>query len=213
MRKVNRRVELAAWLWVLAGLIYLTAEAIAAIAFPRYSYTVAYISALGVPGDSPAAAVMNVGGFMLYGVAFAAAGITFASALAERSRRRIAFMALAVANGVGNVLVGVFHAGESPLHGLGAFLAIVGGNAAVIVAGGVMRRAGLPAAFCVATRVVGYLGFASVVALFFVAGRGTMVEGAIERGSVYTIIGWGIVTGTLLLVDLRRTGSRHRQSA
>ena len=44
-------LRLAGALWLLAGVMYLACESIAAAAFPGYSYARNYISDLGVPYD------------------------------------------------------------------------------------------------------------------------------------------------------------------
>ncbi|GGF12347.1 DUF998 domain-containing protein [Williamsia phyllosphaerae] len=193
-------VRLAAWAWLIGGLVYFVTEALAAVRYPDYSYARDYISALGVPDASPSAALMNLGAFIVHGILFAAGGLLLVHAIGRTSRGRTAFVMLTVINGVGNVLVGVFHAGASPLHGFGALLAIVGGNAAMIVAGGVFADIGAPRWYCVASRVAGVLGIASFVALLAIAGADTGLEGAVERGAVYSIIGWDIVTGLVILL-------------
>ncbi|MGU3291711.1 DUF998 domain-containing protein [Williamsia sp. M5A3_1d] len=197
-------VRVAAWLWLLGGVVYVVSEVIAVAGYPGFSLARDYISALGIPGESPRATTMNIGAFIVHGCLFAAAGIVAARGLSGTRRTRVAFVVFAVANGVGNVLVGLFHAGASPLHGLGAFLAIVGGNAAPIVSSGLLRRWGAPGAYCVASRAAGIVGVGCFVALLAVSGADTGIEGAIERGSVYTIIGWDIVTAAVVLVSGRR---------
>lgn len=192
----------AGWAWFLAGAAYLVCETIAAQRYPGYSYVRDYISALGVPSVSPSATLMNAGAFVLHGILFAVAGLLLARALPP-SRRRTAFVALAALNGVGNVLVGLFHAGASPLHGLGALLAIVGGNAAMVLAGGLLPDLGAPRWFGVVSRVLGVLGIASFVALLAIAGQDTGLEGAVERGCVYTIIAWDVAVGLVLLGSRR----------
>ncbi|MBJ7289673.1 DUF998 domain-containing protein [Williamsia sp.] len=195
-------VRLAAWAWLIGGIVYFLTEAVAAVRYPDYSYSRDYISALGVPNTSPSAVLMNLGAFVVHGILFAAGGILLVRAIGRTSRGRTAFVVLTVINGVGNVGVGVFHAGASPLHGFGALLAIVGGNAAMIVAGRVFAEIGAPRWYCVASRVAGVIGIASFVALLAIAGADTGLEGAVERGAVYSIIGWDIVTGLVLLLVL-----------
>ncbi len=210
MTDPTRTLRLAGWLWLIGGIVYFVTEAVAAARYPDYSYSRDYISALGVPRVSPAAALMNIGAFIVHGILFAAAAVVVTRAIARTSRRRTAFVVLAMTNGVGNILVGLFHAGASPLHSLGAFLAIVGGNAALIVAGGVLGEVGAPRVFCIASRVAGAVGIASFVTLLAVSGADTMVEGAIERGSVDTIIGWDIVAGLVMLRIARRSAPENQ---
>ncbi|MBE7191450.1 MAG: DUF998 domain-containing protein [Gordonia polyisoprenivorans] len=185
--------------WLLAGVAYVLCETVAAQRYPGYSYARDYISALGVPADSSSATLMNAGAFVVHGVLFAVAGMLLTRSVRQSSRAWTVFAALTVTNGVGNVLVGLFHAGASPLHGLGALLAIVGGNTAMFLAGSLFRGLGAPRWFCVGSRLLGVVGIAGFVALLAIAGRGTGVEGAVERGSVYTIIAWDLVAGLALL--------------
>ncbi|MGJ0118185.1 DUF998 domain-containing protein [Williamsia sp. MIQD14] len=205
------QVRVAAWLWLAGGVVYVVSEVIAVTGYPGFSLVRDYISALGIPGDSPRATTMNVGAFLVHGCLFAAAGVVAARGLSGTRRARAGLAGLAVTNGVGNVLVGLFHAGTSPLHGVGAFLAIVGGNAALIVAAGLFRRSGAPAFWCAASRAAGVIGIGCFVALLAVSGADTGIEGAIERGSVYTIIGWDIVAGVALLMcrPAGQRASRH----
>ncbi|MEH3156128.1 MAG: DUF998 domain-containing protein [Gordonia paraffinivorans] len=202
-------LRVAGGAWSLAGVAYILCETVAAQRYPGYEYARDYISALGVPGRSPAAPLMNTGAFVLHGVLFAIAGLVVTRSVGRRGRGWLAFAALTVINGVGNVLVGTFHAGTSPLHGLGALLAIVGGNAAMILAGSLFRNVGAPRWFCVVSRTAGVVGIASFIALLAIAGRGTGIEGAVERGSVYTIITWDIVVGLVLLAVGRRAARPH----
>ncbi|GAA2062764.1 DUF998 domain-containing protein [Williamsia deligens] len=195
----------AGWAWLLAGVAYVLCETVAAQQYPDYSYARDYISALGVPSASPSAALMNAGAFVLHGILFATAGVTLARTTGVSRRRRTVITGLALANGIGNVLVGLFHAGASPLHGFGALLAIVGGNAAMIVAGGMLGTLGVPRWFCIVSRVAGAIGVAAFVTLLAVAGADTGVEGAVERGAVYPIIAWDVAVGLLLVTRARRS--------
>ncbi|MGZ8177264.1 DUF998 domain-containing protein [Williamsia sp. SKLECPSW1] len=203
-------VRAAGWAWLLAGVAYIICETVAAQRSPGYDYARDYISALGIPDRSPSATLMNSGAFVLHGVLFAIAGLLLTRSVGRRGRAWIVFPALTVTNGVGNVLVGAFHAGTSPLHGFGALLAIVGGNTVMIVAAGLFADLGGPRWFCVGSRVAGVVGLACFVALLVIAGRGTRVEGAVERGSVYTIIVWDVAVGLVLLLAMaRRTAGPH----
>ncbi|WP_299570286.1 DUF998 domain-containing protein [uncultured Williamsia sp.] len=192
-------VRAAGWVWLVAGAVYIICETVAAQPYPDYSYARDYISALGVPRVSPSASLMNAGAFVLHGVLFATAGVLLTRSVRQRGRAWIAFAALTVTNGVGNVLVGLFHAGASPLHGFGALLAIIGGNAAMILAGRLFRDVGVARWLCVAGRIAGVVGIASFGALLAIADQNTGVEGAVERGSVYTIIAWDVAVGLVLL--------------
>ena len=132
MATSNRRRVSAAVAWLSAGIAYLILEAVAAAAFrPHYSYARNLISDLGIPSDnSPLAWLMNT--------AFCVQGTLFLVGAVLAAPRRL-FLALAATNAVGNVLIAVFHSGTAT-HALGATLAIVGGNAAILagsrIAGG-----------------------------------------------------------------------------
>lgn len=73
----------AAICWILASMVYLLAEALAASAFPHCSYAMNDISSLGVPDvemlgdraiDSTLHVVMNIA-FLVHGLLFASAAI------------------------------------------------------------------------------------------------------------------------------------------
>ncbi|MFT2690553.1 DUF998 domain-containing protein [Clavibacter zhangzhiyongii] len=144
--------------WIAAAVVYVGTEAVAASAFPGYSYSANYISDLGVPEvaefqgrtiDSPLAAVMNAG-FVLQGVLYLVAAAIATRALRTGPRR--AFLALAALHAVGIIVVGLIHgsaasdaSGIGWLHVVGAGLAIISGNVASIVAGAGSRRIGAPA--------------------------------------------------------------------
>lgn len=210
------RYTVGAALLIVNAVVYLAAEAVAAAAWrdPAYSYSRNYISDLGVPVvvrsdgrliDSPLHALMNTG-FLLHGAVFLLAALVLRP-LIRRPRLRGAYLAAAVAHGVGNGLVGLFHSagttdgGPSTLHGLGAVLAIVGGNAAAIVVGLDLlgrRRSGLGATFA----ALGVLGVAAFG--YLLVTMGSDVDGIPERISVYTINTAEILAGTALLLARRR---------
>jgi hypothetical membrane protein len=187
MATSNRRRVGGAVAWLAAGLTYLTLEAVAAAAFrPHYSYAHNLISDLGVPGDhSPLAWLMNLG-FCVQGALFLVGAVLAAP-------RRL-FLALAAANAVGNVLIAVFHSGTAT-HALGAVLAIVGGNAAILagsrIAGGWHRKVSI---------ALGAFGLLSFV-LFVVELKASsaLPLGAWERCSVYSITAWELFTAAWLL--------------
>ena len=138
----------AAVAWIIGPLTYLTLEAIAAAAFPHYSYGRNFISDLGVTA-SPRAWAMNTA-FCVQGTLFLLGAILTVRAYEKRSARL--FLILATANAVGNILIAVFHSGSAAqadgaawVHATGAVLAIVGGNAAILAgsslsADGIARR-------------------------------------------------------------------------
>ena len=187
----------AALLWLLAAAGYLAAEAFAAAALPGYGYGADYISTLGDPTVSPRAPLMNAA-FAFQGVCFAVAAVLFAGHV-PGSRNRLWFLVFAIGNGIGNVLIAVVHSGQSnPWHVLGAVLAIVGGNAAALAASG----AGPRRTYRRASITLGALG---LVCLLVTAAAPSQV-GVWERGSVYPIFAWQVLTAVLLL----RVGPKQR---
>ena len=205
--------------WVAAAVVYVGTEAVAASAFPGYSYSANYISDLGVPDvaefqgraiDSPLHAVMNAG-FILQGVLYLAAAVIATRALRAGPRR--AFLVLAAVHAVGIAVVGLIHGSASSaasgvgwVHVVGAGMAIIAGNAASIVAGLGSVRAGAAGAFRVASVALGVVGLIAL-ALLEVLG-GSTIDGIWERGSVYTVTAWELMTGIAVLVAARRAGTR-----
>ncbi|MCV7044022.1 DUF998 domain-containing protein [Mycobacterium frederiksbergense] len=187
---------MAALLWLLAAAGYLAAEASAAVALPGYRYGTDYISTLGDPTVSPQAPLMNAA-FAFQGVCFAVAAALFATA-APRTRNRLWFLVFAGANGIGNVLVAVVHSGQgNPWHVIGAVLAIAGGNGAALAGSGILTSTAYRA-----TSIT--LGASGLVCLLVTAAAPSQV-GAWERGSVYPIFAWQILTALVLL--RRQAGS------
>lgn len=206
--------------WLLAGLVFLIAEGVAAMRFtPGYSYATNFISELGVvgcvdkPGGvqacSPLGEMMNAA-FMASGLLFGL-GVILASTQIS-GRGRILLLALGVAHAVGLVLVGVFHGGAfvrqdgaDVFHVLGAFTAIVCGNVAIATAP-VARVFGAPAAlrrlgpWAAAAGLAGLLVLTLSGAAKIVAPPG---DGAWERLSVYTITLWEVLMGGWLLFAQR----------
>ena len=200
-------------LWLAAGLLYLTAEAIAAGAFPGYSYAHNYISDLGVPypGEmagrplrSALAWVMNWGGFILDGTCYGLATVIAARA-SPKTRAASLFLALGLSHAIGTILVGTIHSGNREVvdgthfyHVMGAAMAILGGNAALLAAASLARDWGLPKAWAILARSLGGIGFIAL-GLLETSGHAALPEGLLERISVYTITAWEILTGMALL--------------
>jgi hypothetical membrane protein len=201
--------EILATVWLAAALVFFIAEAIAAASVsPSYSYAGHYISELGVPGWTPLAWVMNLA-FCLQGVLFLA-GAVLASRESTTGRRRL-FVVLVAMAALGDVLVATFHGNAlaigdtnaAALHWWGSLLAILGGNAAIIagssvVAGLVNRRWYRPVSVILAV-----LGFLSLLFVGHVVGQ--RHPGLWERGAVYPMFVWQILSAVLLL--------RRRQAA
>ncbi|MBV1689936.1 DUF998 domain-containing protein [Novosphingobium sp. G106] len=211
---MTSRLRLPGALWLLAGLLYLTSEAIAASAFVGYSYANNYISDLGVPYAltdgtvSPLAWVMNFGGFILDALLYGAAAIAAMGLQRPHRRRATAFVVFALIHSVGSILVGTVHsgpreiaAGTHDIHVLGAAMAIIGGNAASITA----SRFDASAAYRRASLFLGLVGLASLVMLEAnrITGTPILADGLFERGSVYAITAWEILTGLTLLFSKR----------
>ncbi len=179
--------------WLSAGLSYLTLEAVAAAAFPHYSYARNFISDLGVPASSPRAWVMNTG-FCIQGALFLVAAVLAVRAF--ETRRARLFLGLAAANMAGNLLIAVFHSGPSPtawVHATGAVLAIVGGNAAILA--GSSMIGGWHRVVSVALGAFGLVSF-----VLFVIGLKNETPPAVwERCSVYSITAWELLTGVWVL--------------
>ncbi|WP_327250356.1 DUF998 domain-containing protein [Streptomyces sp. NBC_01244] len=213
---MSRRVQLllGAVILVVNALQWVIVEAVASAAWtePPYSYAANYISDLGVPECgaqfqgrdicSPLHTAMNAS-FVLEGILFATGMVLLAHLVTGRARRAV--IALAIAHGVGMVLVGLFHGSpDGPSIGLvvhagAAGIGILCANTLVIMAGA-LRNLGLPAAYRAFSITVGSLGLLSEV---FV-GLSPSTAGVFERGGVYSWLLWSVVTGALLLVKNRR---------
>lgn len=215
----RRPAAVAGAIWLLSGVLYLCVEAITAASFPGYSFATNYISDLGVPDvgsfqgraiDSPLHALMNAA-FISQGILFLVAAIIAARAAAAGPRR--SFVIFAGLHAVGIVLVGSFPGSQASVenglavfHFTGALLAIIGGNAAAILAGIALRRSRARRGYVIASVVIGILGLLSLLMLVIATvlpGEFFLPDGIWERGAVDSIMVWEIVTGFLLLATLR----------
>ena len=214
-------IRLAGVLWLLAAFAYLASEAIAAAAFPGYSYAYNYISDLGVPHDgmidgrnihSPLASVINIGGFILDGVLSATASIAAIFAIGQTRRAGTLFLVFATVHSIGSILVGSVHSGARELaagsmdfHVIGAAMAIIGGNCALIAAASFSRWLGVLPVYRIASCVLGICGLLSLAMLEISRASGLVIapEGILERGSVYAITIWKILTGMTILLGSR----------
>ncbi|WP_201010237.1 DUF998 domain-containing protein [Rhodococcus sp. NKCM2511] len=200
---MKRSTVLAAAAFLVGGCTYLAAEAVSALGWTDrpYSYARNNISDLGIPDISPWHPVMNIG-FVVDGALFALAGLGL-SVLFE-GRARWIVLGTSVVHGVGSIVVGLAHAsvdGASTPHAAGAGMAIIGGNLVLLAAGRYGGRVGAPRWYTAASGVAGVAGLAGFA--LFLADTGILGGGAFERISVYTIIGWEIVTGAALLARAR----------
>jgi hypothetical membrane protein len=218
-------VRRAGTAWLVAGLLWFLLEALAAQALPGYSYAHNYISDLGIPspatfqgraGSSPLALVMNAN-FIVHGTLFLT-GAVFAFRASGRGTVRFVFLAFALANAAGNLLVATIHNsaqaaanGSIALHGLGAALAIYGADIAIVVAGASAGRLGATASYRIASVALGVVGILSISHL--VAAPATAVPaGAWERLGVYPIMTWEIMTGLVILLSNRRAALDFRRT-
>jgi hypothetical protein len=187
-------VRVGAPLWIASAVCYFVAEAVAAAVFDGYGYATDYVSTLGDPERSSHAAVMNAA-FVAQGSAFPL-GAWMVSRAAQAGRA-LPFLSLAVCNGVGNLLVAAVPSGTgSAWHGVGAALALIGGNAAVLAGSSALRSALAAPAY---RRVSIALGVFGLLCLLAVAFKLSPI-GAWERGSIYTIYAWQVITAVVLIV-------------
>ena len=208
---LSRAIGLAAAIWLCAGIVYPGVEAIVALAFsPPYSYGHNYISDLGVPACgavfagrticSPLHALMNAN-FALQGLGFV--GAAFAVARTISTRTRYAFVAFAGLNGVGNMLIGLFPetapgpVGGVNYHILGALLAILFGNATILISAWTfaeLRLARVHRIASIVLPIVAALAFAMLL-----APATAVPAGVWERLSVYTITVWELFSAICIL--------------
>ncbi|MDT5136810.1 MAG: hypothetical protein QOD58_1072 [Mycobacterium sp.] len=182
----------------MGGLGYLLLEAFAAAGYrPHYSYAHNYISDLGVTG---ARTQLMHAAFWLHGTLFLLGALFIVGRPADRRAR--VFLGMAAANTLGNIVVATVHSGT--VHIAGAALAIVGGNAAILAGSAVIRPT--RRWYRNASKIVGVLGFSSLLMLV-VDSATTKIDllpsGVWERGSVYSITLWQLLTAACLLTDAR----------
>lgn len=173
---------------------YLFLEAVTAEAYrPAYSYARNYISDLGVSG--PRTSLMHAA-FFLQGTMFLL-GALFIAGIPRRGLAYL-FLALSAANAIGNILVGILHSG--PVHSVGAGLAIVGGNAAILAGSalvGPLRR--WYHGFSKTVAALGFLSLAGLLIGWISATPPLLPIGVWERGSVYSIFVWQLLTAACLV--------------
>jgi hypothetical membrane protein len=190
----------AASLVLLASVQYFVVEAVVAAAWhPPYSWGGDYVSDLGVADRSPLHGLMNAS-FIAQGLILITAALLL---------RVAASVPLAV-SGVGMVLVGLVpgsvEATYGSLHGLGAGLAIIGGNLASTLTG--LRGRGPYAWFSLVCGLVGLVSFV----LFVTDVDFGLGKGAVERLAVDPITVWTAMSG--LVITLRIWGrSPHVEPA
>lgn len=192
--------RVAAIIWLGSAAVYLACEAIAAMSSDGYSYLADYISDLGVHD------VMNVGAFITHGTLFLIGAVVVTRGDPTSAAR--SFLLAAAVNAIGNVLVGTFPSGSvhAQWHVIGAGMAIVGGNAAVIIAGLGSRALGAAPVFVRASIGFGVVGLACLAVLIIdgASGSRVLLVGLVERGAVYTIIAWELMAAIVILRQTRR---------
>ena len=175
-------------IWLLGAAVYLVCEAVAAASVPGYSYFADYISDLGV------SAVMNVGAFMLHGSLLLLGAVIFVRACPTPGWAGWSFVLAAAVNAIGNMLVGTFRSGGvevsdmSHWHVIGAGMAIVGGNVAVIIAGLGSRRLGAPQTYRLVSVVIGVVGLACLLALIIDGANGARVSSRRPGGTRFGVL-------------------------
>ena len=201
-----------ALVWLGAAVGFFVLEAVAAAAMvPPYNYADHYISALGVPARSPRAAAMNTALYAQGILFFAGAVLVVRGTAASHSRL---FLCLVAINTVGNIAVATVHQGSADsasgsgwLHGVGAGLAIVAGNAA-IVAGSACLAPSVGVRWyrgaSVALAGVGFVGLLMLVRALAIPAASTPDPGVWERMSVYSTLIWQILSAVLLLTHSMR---------
>ncbi|WP_346034977.1 DUF998 domain-containing protein [Brevibacterium picturae] len=220
-----RSTAIAAICWILAGIVYLLAEAITASAFPHYSYAMNYISDLGVPDvetlgnraiDSPLHMVINIA-FVAQGLMFAAGSICMVRG--SRLPLRLPIIIFAFFHALGMVLIAVVNGGQHNnelglgwVHLLGALFAFLGGHLTAICVGASLlsRRRSSPdrasRLIGVMSLVIGLIGILGIVMLQIdvrAVPRTVLPDGVWERIGMYAIIVWEIGYGAVLLSRLR----------
>jgi hypothetical membrane protein len=198
-------------LWVVAAVGYLVLEAAAAAGFePVYSYARNYISELGVTGgelvhgrmtDSRHAFLMHTA-FYLQGILFFLGALLIVGV--PESRRARLFLGLVAANAVGNIVIGTVHSGK--VHLAGAALAIVAGNTAILTGSAVVGTVGGRRWYRTISKLVAGLGLLCLIMLMINSATtkaNLLPDGAWERGSVYSIIMWQLLTAGCLLTIRR----------
>jgi hypothetical membrane protein len=188
---------LGAAIWVVGAVGYVLLEAFAAAAYPAYSYANNAISDLGVNG--PRVGVMRAA-FWLHGTLFLLGALCVAGRPADQRARL--FLGLAATDAVGNILVATVHSGK--VHVVGAALAIGGGNAAILAGSAVVGAS--HRWYRITSKCIAAVGLLSLVMLVIdpaTTAINLLPHGVWERGSVYSITLWQLLTAAFLLTGAR----------
>lgn len=106
-------------------------------------------------------------------------------------------------------MIGAVHSGT--VHIVGALLAIVGGNAAILAGAGSIVVLATRRWYRLTSKVVAVLGLWSLAMLMCNSATGKthlLSDGAWERGSVYSITVWQLLTAACLLARTTRAAER-----
>jgi hypothetical protein len=202
-------------LWVVAAVGYLVLEAIAAAGFePAYNYARDYISDLGLPSGRlvrgrtvySSRAYLIHAAFYLQGILFLL-GASLIVGVPDNRRARV-FLGTVAGNAVGNIVIGTVHSGT--VHIDGAVLAIVGGNAAILTGPNAIEALADWRWYRLASKVLANFGFSSMTMLMINSAAAKTVllpDGAWERGSVYSITAWQLLTAACLLTRTTRAAA------
>lgn len=210
----ERPLALVTGVLLSSGILYFVAEFWSAALWTGsdYNFRVNYVSDLGsvICRDvganyicSPGNIIMNTG-FVVQGVIIGIGGILAAHLLLPHRKVRFLVMFFLLLSAAGTAMVGFFHGsfglpatGLNRLHWLGAGLAILFGNAGIIVFALSAVRHG-PRRWAGFGLLAGTVGLGS---LFLIRSplREILGTGTIERLAVNPIIIWTIGTGILIL--------------
>jgi hypothetical protein len=152
--------------------------------------------------DSPRSYLMHTA-FYLQGILFFLGTLLIVGV--PNSRRARIFLGLVAANAVGNIVIGTLHSGK--LHRVGAALAIFGGNAAILTGSAVVATIGCHRWYRRISKLVAALGLLCLIMLMINSATSKahlLPDGAWERGSVYSIIMWQLLTAGCLLTIRRQ---------
>lgn len=198
----TRRARAAGLLFGFAASQYVLLEGVVAAQSDGYRYVADTVSALGVPGTSEWYGAMNAA-FCVSAVAVSIAGLCSWRLLEKRRR---SYLGAVCAYAIGSVLVAAVHAGDGSAHVLGAVLAIGAGNVIAVLVGSSTRNC--PRWYSSGSVALGVAGF--VASGLLIAGLGPV--GAVERASIYSFVGWELLTaGVLLRTSGRRTAAEPAQ--
>ena len=202
-------------LWIVAPIWYFLCEAIAASAFPGYSYATFFISDLGVPDggtldgrtlDSPLHTVMNAG-FLGEGLLFGI-GLALLAPAVRRGLAGGAFLAFGAIHAAGIALVGLVpgspanaESGLMIFHIVGAIGAIAGGNLTAIASYRAVPQLGR---YGKLGPILGALGFVSAALL---VAHVLLPAGISERGAVASFMVWQLGAGIALWRARDRAGA------